>query len=259
MPVRKVPKKFRERVQARLRSFQEIVADQRLRQTSEADTATVVKDLLGEVFGYDKYRELVGEFRIGGAFCDLAVQVEGRTRLLVEIKAAHTGLARRGARQAVNYAAHEGVEWVVLTNACDWRVYRVTFGRPLGYEEILRFQLLDLDPQLRSDLALLHLLSREGLAGDALGAFHRRQQEVNHFTVAQILMSAPMVRGVRQEMRRLFPDRRVAARDIARLLVGGVLTPEVLEGEKVDEARRRIREAAGRRRVRNVARGPAPR
>jgi hypothetical protein len=42
------------------------------RDVSEADTVTIVKDLLAEVFGYDKYAELTGEFAIRGTYCDLA-------------------------------------------------------------------------------------------------------------------------------------------------------------------------------------------
>ena len=40
----------------------------------------LVKDLLAEVFGYDKYAELTSEHAIRGTYCDLAVKVvaEGR-------------------------------------------------------------------------------------------------------------------------------------------------------------------------------------
>lgn len=38
-----------------------IVEQQKSRDVSEADTVTIVKDLLSEVFGYDKYAELTGE------------------------------------------------------------------------------------------------------------------------------------------------------------------------------------------------------
>jgi len=41
---------------------------------SEADTITLVKDLLSEVLGYDKYAELTSEHSIRGTYCDLAIK-----------------------------------------------------------------------------------------------------------------------------------------------------------------------------------------
>jgi hypothetical protein len=60
----KHPKKFVDRVSARLKQFQNIATTQRSRDVSEADTVTVVKDILAEVFGYDKYSELTSEHQI---------------------------------------------------------------------------------------------------------------------------------------------------------------------------------------------------
>jgi hypothetical protein len=57
----KHPKKFVDRVASRLKHFQNIATTQRTRDVSEADTVTVVKDILADVFGYDKYSELTSE------------------------------------------------------------------------------------------------------------------------------------------------------------------------------------------------------
>ena len=67
-----VSKKAAERMVHGLKRMVPIVQSQRARDVSEADTVTLVKDLLAEVFGYDKYSELTGEFAIRGTFCDLA-------------------------------------------------------------------------------------------------------------------------------------------------------------------------------------------
>lgn len=47
---------------------------------------TIVKDLLSEVFGFDKYAELTSEL-IRGTYCDLAVKLDGKPRVLIEVKA----------------------------------------------------------------------------------------------------------------------------------------------------------------------------
>ena len=34
-------------------------------------------------------------------------------------------------KQAVDYAANQGIEWVALTNGNIWRVFRVIFAKPI--------------------------------------------------------------------------------------------------------------------------------
>lgn len=68
-----VTKKLAERLESGLMRFRPVLAAQRDRDVSEADTVTLVKDLMCEVFGYDKYAELTSEHAIRGTYCDLAV------------------------------------------------------------------------------------------------------------------------------------------------------------------------------------------
>ena len=49
-----VPKKVAERLIAGIKRFQPILLAAKTRDVGEADTVTIVKDMLGEVFGYDK-------------------------------------------------------------------------------------------------------------------------------------------------------------------------------------------------------------
>lgn len=239
MSTTRLPKKFRNRVLTRLRSFQEIAAEQRQREVSEADTVSLVKDMLGDLFGYDKYRDLAGEVRLQGGVCDLAIRLGGRLRLLIEVKAAGVALCDQHAHQAVNYGARAGVDWVVVTNAVEWRIYRLVFERPVQADELVRLHLADLRPKARHDLERLFLLTHEGLVRGALDAWWRPHQVVNHFTLAQILMSGPLLGLVRSEMRRLYPGE-IRADDITRLLVDGVFKPEVLQGRRMQEARHRL-------------------
>jgi hypothetical protein len=68
-----IPKKVCERMQAGMKRLLPVIQQQKLRDVSEADTVTLVKDLLADVFGYDKYADVTGELAIRGTFCDLAV------------------------------------------------------------------------------------------------------------------------------------------------------------------------------------------
>src|SRR5688500_4371001 len=105
-----IPSRVRERLVSGLKRLQPVVAQQKARDVSEADTVTIVKDLLSEAFGYDKYAELTSEHCIRGTYCDLAVRVADKLVLLIEVKAAGVELDDRHVKQAVDYAANQGVE-----------------------------------------------------------------------------------------------------------------------------------------------------
>lgn len=82
-----IPKKVVERLTSKIKGFQTVLEQQKARDVSEADTVTVVKDILNAVFGYDKYAELTSEHAIRGTYCDLAVRIDGKLAFLLEVKA----------------------------------------------------------------------------------------------------------------------------------------------------------------------------
>ena len=57
---------------------------------------------------------------------DLAIKVDGKLALLIEVKAIGLELKDGHVKQAVDYAANQGCDWVVLTNGMIWRVYKLT-------------------------------------------------------------------------------------------------------------------------------------
>ena len=61
-----VPKKVYERLVAGIKQFQPVLASAKSRDVNEADTVTIIKNMLGDVFGYDKYSEVTSEFSIRG-------------------------------------------------------------------------------------------------------------------------------------------------------------------------------------------------
>lgn len=242
----KIPKKVAERIPAVLKGFLPIVEGARTRDVSEADTVTLCKDMLADVFGYEKYLELTSEQQIRGTFCDLAVKLEGKIRLLIEVKAAGLALNESHLRQAINYGAHQGIEWIVLTNAIEWRLYRIKFGQPVDFEEVSSFDILKINLKSEDDIRRVFLLCREGITTDAMDTFHQHALLLNRFTVAQIVISEPVVSCIRKELRRHFPDLKIDPENITDLLGNEILKREVIEGDKVKEAQHRLKRAAAK-------------
>ena len=122
-----IPKKISERIALGIKKYQALLMSAKSRDVGEADTVTIIKDMLSDIFGYDKYSEVTSEFAIRGTFCDLAIKFDNKLTTLIEAKAIGIELKEQHVKQAVDYAANQGVDWVILTNGNLWRVYKCVF------------------------------------------------------------------------------------------------------------------------------------
>ena len=105
-----IPKRVGERLVAGIKRYQPILVDAKARDVGEADTVTIIKDMLADVFGYDKYSEVTSEHAIRGTYCDLALKIDGALQTLIEVKAIGLALKDAHIKQAVDYAANQGVD-----------------------------------------------------------------------------------------------------------------------------------------------------
>ncbi len=119
-----IPKKVEERLSASVKQFQAILTSAKSRDVNESDTVIIVTDMIAGIFGYDKYAEIASEHAIRGTFCDMAINIEGKVQFLVEVKAIGLELKDNHVKQVVDYAANKGVDWVVLTNGSNSRMYK---------------------------------------------------------------------------------------------------------------------------------------
>lgn len=247
-----VPKRVVERIAGCLKTFQGVLQQQRDRDVSEADTVTIVKDVLHGVFGYDKYAELTSEHSIRGTYCDLAVKIEAKLAFLIEVKAIGHDLKDNHIKQAVDYAANQGCEWVVLTNGIEWRLYQVVFKKPIDKQEIACFNLIEMSAKNAADLDKLYLLTREGFAKNALAEFRDRKDATSRFMLAAIMLYSESVQSaVRREIRRV-SEILVEPEVIDKMLRDEVIKRETIEGEQADAACRRVQRSADK----SIRKGP---
>lgn len=236
----KIGIKVQNRITQGLKQFLPILASARARDVSEADTVTLVKDMLAEIFGYDKYLEVSSEFSIRGTYCDLAIKLDGKLTLLIEVKAIGIDLKDQHVKQAVDYAANQGLDWVILTNASKWQVYKLEFSKPISKELVLELNVENCSTRSSSDIDLLYLLCKEGWQKSALGEFNSQQQALSSYTIAALLQSDTVLKTLKRELKRLSTDVRIEEDDITRVLVSEVIKRDALEGDKAKEAKRRV-------------------
>lgn len=237
-----IPSRVYERFVTGLKKFQPILAAAKTRDAGEADTSTIVKDILSDLFGYDKYTEITSEYVIKATYCDLAVKLDNKLRILVEVKAIGLDLKEAHSKQAIDYAANQGVDWVILTNGSVWRIYRVLFTKPIGQELVYECDLLSFSTRERERVECLFLFAKEGHNKDvsALDEYHTLRQAMSRHYLAAVIMSDPVMDVVRRELRRLSPNVKIDREALLNEIVNEVLKREVTEGEKAEEARRKI-------------------
>lgn len=241
-----IPQKVVDRYKATVPKFQRVLLDAKNRDLNEADTVTIVKDILADVFGYDKYAEITGEYAIRGTFCDLAIKIEGKIQFLIEVKAVGLDLKEGHLRQAVEYGANQGVPWVMLTNGIRWQLYKLRLDQKVNYDQVLAFDFPELNLRSGDDRDKLFALTKQGLAKSIRESLYERTQLVNRFAITALILSDPVVDVIRRELKRSAENLKVESEEIVAILRNEVLKRDAIEGEDAAKAAARVRRASNK-------------
>jgi predicted type IV restriction endonuclease len=239
-----IPKRVEDRLAAGVKKYQPVLAHAKSRDVNESDTVVILNDILAEVFGYAKYVEITSEFSIRGTYCDLAIKVDNKVVVLLEAKAIGGELKDAHVKQAIDYAANQGVDWVVLTNAVQWRIYKVIFGKPIDQELVCEFDFMTLDPKDENHLQLLFLLTKEGWAKSSVSEYHEQKQALSRFFVGASILSETVLGAIRRELKRVSPDVRIDVEQIRDVILAEVMKRDVVEGDKFANAEKALARAA---------------
>jgi len=239
-----IPQKVADRLVAGIKKYQPILATAKTRDVGETDTVTIIKDMLSEIFGYDKYNELTSEHCIRGTYCDLAIKIDGKLTTLIEVKAIGIDLRDQHVKQAVDYAANQGVDWVLLTTGMRWCVYHVQFTKPIEHELLVDIDFANISTRSREDLDKLYLWCKEGWQRSALGEFTAQKQALSRFVIGSVVLSDPSVEVIRRELRRVSPDIRITVEQIRTVLTNEVLKRDVVEGDRAESAKKIVSRAS---------------
>ncbi len=181
-------------------------------ELDESGTRSMVNNLLIEVLGYKELEEVKTEYVIKGTYADYVVQVGRKKHFIVEVKAIQIDLSENHLRQAVNYAANEGIDWVLLTNGRSYELYRIIFGKPITYRKICAFDLSDND-QVKLSVECFGFLTRQAALSDDLEKFWKRFQALAPSNLARHLYAIEVVRFLRKRLKKeaklVFPEEDI--------------------------------------------------
>ncbi|HEX9563887.1 MAG TPA: type I restriction enzyme HsdR N-terminal domain-containing protein [Gemmatimonadaceae bacterium] len=254
----KISKRFLDRAKGSLRKYQKLLESARARDVNESDTTVIVGDFLAEVLGWDKYSEVTTEFCIRSTFCDLALKVDGRPAFLIEVKPIGTDLKDNHLRQAVDYSANSGIEWVLLTNGIEWQAHRLRFEKPIVADEVFVLDLLDPEAKPAQILEKLYLLSREAVNASAITKYWQQKEATSRYVIAQMLIGDLVLGSVRRQLRRQFAGLKVTEADLRARVLEEVFKRDVIEGERATAAERLVKRSARRRARERAAEAEVP-
>jgi len=143
-------------------------------------------------------------------------------------------------KQACDYGANHGVQWVVLTNGIEWKVYRIRFEQPINFDLVCTFDFLALNPRSEKDQELLFLLTKEGLGKNAREEFYEKVQSVNRYVIGNLMLTDPVLSVVRRELRSLADGMKIDIAEVESIVRAQVLKREIVEGEEAEAAQARV-------------------
>lgn len=231
-----ISKKVSDRITLNLKRFQTILTDAKSRDISESDTVVILGDMLAELLGYKKYIEITTEFAIRGTYVDLAVKVGSDVRFLIEAKAINVDLKDNHVKQAIDYGANHGIEWVVLTNGAIWQVYKIHFKQPIDKSLIFEVDLLNTNPKNAQLLECFGTLSREGFTQSSMTAFFQQQQATSKFSLAALLATESVLAALKKELKKLSPTIKIEDETLKNILQNEVLKRELVDSEEAKAA-----------------------
>ncbi len=235
-----IPLKIFDRLSTGVKKFQPILNSAKSRDVNESDTVVIIADILNEICGFDKYSEITTEYVVKKTYCDLAIKLDGKIKTLIEAKAIGLDLKDEHVKQAVDYGANSGAEWVILTNGINWRIYKVLFSKPIDKELIYEFDFSALNPKNEDNMEYLYLISREGIGKSLLEDFHSQKQALSRFFIGQMLLTDTLLNIINRELKKVSPGVKIENDEIKSVLVSEVLKREVVEGDKAEDARKKI-------------------
>ncbi|MCL2338090.1 MAG: type I restriction enzyme HsdR N-terminal domain-containing protein [Firmicutes bacterium] len=205
MPVYK--DKALERIREKLRPTASVINKALKSNTKEADTRTIVLDILTEMLGWDKFENITAEYAIKGGYADYAIvktDEKGRRVIyaIVEIKQIGMKLNEGHIRQAKNYAVNEGVKWVIVTNANDWMVFRIEFNKrkqqptPEAYP-VFSVTINDTDIRPGERAEEIYLLSEEASRKNELEEWYQKWLAISPDNLVKKILSGEVLDRIR--------------------------------------------------------------
>lgn len=172
-------------------------------ELDESATRLMINDFLSNVLGFASLDEIKTEYMIRGTYADYVVQVKGKGCFIVEVKAMPLDLSEKHLRQAVNYAANGGIEWVLLTNGKRFNFYKIIFHKPIQSKSVFSFDLSD-EHHFKKAVEYLQYMTKKLIVNRGLDHLWYRVSALDPQNVSRLLFSKSIVRNLRRQLKKMY-------------------------------------------------------
>ena len=239
------PPHFAQHAKKHIKYFQNILSLLFKDDENEADTITIVKDILAEVFGYDKYQEITSGYQQQDKYCDIGIRINNKLVMMIEVKAIGMILKSEHLEHAVNYAADNDNNWVILTNGIQWNIYYISSKIDAGIvtEYICSFNLLE--DQIDDYLTKIYCLSKPAIKINGLAKLRRYVSIMNEYFITSVLLSDPILTQLKLELKKVYATLNnctvsniVQEENIHRVLESKIIKRKIFEADEFMEAQK---------------------
>ena len=188
-------KKFTEKVT----EYKKRYINKQIMQLDESSTRIMINYFLVDVLGYAELKDIKTEFRIADKYADYVIQLRKKKHFIVEVKAINLDLTEKHFRQALEYAANEGIDWILVTNGRQFKFYRVIFKKPISSKKIF-----DIDFQVQNTKKIadsLVLLSKDSVEKGHLMEYWKHFEVLDPQHLSKFLYSKNMVSTLKKSLK----------------------------------------------------------
>lgn len=193
--------KAHERLKKGLRKMQTLVQRGIQEDYKEADTRTIVLDILTDYFGWDKYDNITAEQMIGSRYADFVIKDKNEELFVVEVKQMGLKLKETHLNQARQYAVDEGIDWAILTNGDDWQIYRTSLeGKIPVTKPVFSFKISDESSSPKAKTDLMYYLTEEASRKKEIEDYYWYRVALSGENLAKHILSDPVINKLRIEL-----------------------------------------------------------
>lgn len=185
----------------KLREYRQKYLKKDLRELDESATRILVNNFLTEVLGYEELVDIKTEYEIKGSYADYIIQLKQKKMFVVEVKQIGINLNDNHIRQAVGYAANEGIDWAILTNGRQIELYRIIFAKPINVVKLCGFDLDDLK-QIPAAAKQLIFLTKQSILKKELEMHWKRSTALSPESIARELYSEDVAKLIRRHLKK---------------------------------------------------------
>lgn len=192
-------------------------------EVDESATRIMVNNFLTSVLGYTELDDIKTEYNIRGEFADYVIQLARKKHIVIEVKSIQIDLNDRHLRQILSYAANEGIDWMLLFNGKQIKLFRVLFGKPMSYHAVFEYDLADLSVMKRAANDMINI-SKKSLEKNELELYWKRFDALTPASLVKTIYTEDVIKAVRLKLKKTCGinfDQQDIAEAVQDLLLNG--------------------------------------